>query len=571
MSQTIIQYNYAAPLDIAAVGDFVDELRSQSTREQGGSQVFDSAASADFIGQATSRAADDLGVEMPEKLAILLDELKPAERTRFVGAFLDGVETYEQEHGCNPPPDLLGQAIHNAYATSRDAASKSRELRLILDSATSAHSDTLSLQTNRAIVATLPLWSDVPPFVMFLPADIGSNEAKLAIMSHTAGSTFGRYAENASLNGVSGGDAYLTSRRIHQCAVHATDGTFSGKLTPVQSDEDTCSSGAGDLKLLRGRCQVYIGGKVVAKESSATGSGNSTITGSVTISGTTYTISGTINTDTGVIAGTTSPAIPNTTVIYVEGFIDWERNTAIIPAVNVSAEPFTFYAYPYRAKSRLTIDAATQLQQELRLDPLGESARAIQQQYTMERYYEALQLAKWGSANNAVSLDFDWDTLGVQKARQTLWQESLLPTLFERSQVMAEATQNYGIKYLYVDKFLASQFAGLDSSVFEPSGISARPSVYRLGRLFGQFEVYYTPRFIASSSTASQLLAIGRATDVTRNPVIWGDAVPPMLRQLPSTDDLQDGNAFYARVFGSLNPHSLSSNGFSLVDITSIK
>ena len=73
-----------------------------------------------------------------------------------------------------------------------------------------------------------------------------------------------------------------------------------------------------------------------------------------------------------------------------------------------------------------------------------------------------------------------------------------------------------------------------------------------------------------STGGVSQILCIGRAPDVTRNPIILGDAVPPTVIPLGVTTDAKRGAAFYARNFTSVNPHGPSSQGFAVLNITNV-
>ena len=72
---------------------------------------------------------------------------------------------------------------------------------------------------------------------------------------------------------------------------------------------------------------------MAAVEGNASGSDNSPVSGSISVSGTIYTISGTINTDTGVYALATTPALPATVPVVVEGFIDFERSPELTPTI----------------------------------------------------------------------------------------------------------------------------------------------------------------------------------------------------------------------------------------------
>ncbi|MGH8334380.1 MAG: hypothetical protein ACRER3_08515, partial [Pseudomonas fluorescens] len=72
----------------------------------------------------------------------------------------------------------------------------------------------------------------------------------------------------------------------------------------------------------------------------------------------------------------------------------------------------------------------------------------------------------------------------------------------------------------------------------------------------------------------AQILCVGRATDVTRNPVILGDAVAPIVMPLnpglsPETA-FNSGAAFYARGFTAINPHEPSADAWALLNVTNL-
>jgi len=193
--------------ETAEVAQFVDSLKDNAA--PGG--TFDSAAAADFMATAGSQ---NTGIKIPEKLQAVLDECKDdGDRDRITRAILDGVKVYEEQHGMAVPADVSEQALHLAYATTEDAR---RKYKSVFDSASSNHHDQGSIQPNRAVVSILTTFAEAIPFAHYLPADIGSNEAKLAIVSHQAGNSFGAYAQNDLLDGTHSGGAYVSaSRRAH--------------------------------------------------------------------------------------------------------------------------------------------------------------------------------------------------------------------------------------------------------------------------------------------------------------------------------------------------------------------
>jgi hypothetical protein len=545
-----------------AAGLFVEQLRESAVGQSG---TFDSAAAGDFMGEALNGRTS---AKIPEKLQLLLEELPSEKSGTIMKAVLDGVNNYEAEHGIAAPADLIEQAFHMAYATTDNARAK-----YSLDSASNTHGDQLSLQPNRAQIAILAAFAEAIPFAHYLPADIGSNEAKLAILTHQAGSQYGMYAAGGSMDGVSAGDPFITSKRVDKVTV-ASSAIPTGQLSSVQATRDTCAAVAGGVaavKLLRGRSQVYIKGKVVAREvtSNQNGTGNSTIAGSVTIASTTYTLSGTINTDTGAHAIASSPMLPDGTDIVVEGFIDYERQPEITPNMVTVADTYSLFATPFRVLTQATPDALSQMSNELKIDPYSESIMAIQRQFAIERHYEVLHKALRLGANNTGTFDMAWSTQGAQKTRAQVIQD-MQTVLGAVSQKMAEDTLGFGISCLYVGKYMAAQLQSLPRDIWQSSGLQNRPGIFRLGRLFGIYDVYYTPKIVTDSNSASQILAIGRADDVARNPFVLGDAVAPSVTPLAVGTDLKRGAGFYARNFTEVNPHAPSASGCALISVTNM-
>jgi len=542
---------------------FVAGLKSESMK--GG--AFDSAAAADFVGTALDQAGS---VKVPETLQAVFSEGDDKQARMVTRAILDGAANYERMHGTEAPGDLLEQAMHLAYGTTRDAAKK-----MAMDSATSDSHAALSLQPNRAVVAILSTLSEAIPFAHYLPADLQSNEARLAIMTHQAGSTYGAYTQGGLMDGVSSGDRYISTSREHMCTivmdVGNPTGAITGKLTAIQDTDSTCDPAAGEVPLLRGRSIVYVNGRVAANEVSTSGNGNSSVSGQVEIAGTVHQISGTINTDNGDIALNASPVLPEGNEVLVEGFIDYERDDTLTPRVITNVDIFSLYAKPWRVITTQSIDARTQMSNELGLDPYSEGIIAIQSQFANERHYDVLRKAKRLSVGNQETFDFAWASRGDYKTRADVMRD-LSSVIGKLSQKMANDTMNHGITHLYVGDMMAAIMQGLPLDIWMPSGVSERPGIYRVGRLFGKYDVYYAPKVVmeALDGSSAEIICVGQATDVTRNPFVLGDAVAPTVIPLATNADLKSGAGFYARNFTAVNPHNASSKACARVNITNL-
>ena len=538
----------------AEVAEFVKALQENTVKNG----IFDSADATEFVNETIQRGEG--GAKIPASLDAVFDEAGD-DSAKICKAILDGVQEYRLLHGVDAPSDVVEHAIHLAYSTS-DLARR----RYVTDSASSTHHDQWSLQPNRAVVAILTAIAEAIPFAHYLPADIGSNEAKLAIMSHIAGKEYGLYAEGGLMDGVLSGGQYINSARTHVSFPDGS-GNVAGQIGGIQSDEETSVTVAGNL-ILRGRTTVYVQGLLAAREIESTGTGNSTISGSIEISGTTYQIGGYIQED-GVYALTTTPALPTTIPVTVEGYMDYERTPELTPSIISRVDTFTLYAAPWRVNTSQTIDSRTQMSNELGLDPYSEGVLAIQTQFANERHYDVLYKARRIAANNSADYDFEWASRSATLSRAEIWAD-FAHVLNNVSQQMAIDTLNHGVTHLYVGKNIASQFMALPRTVFEPSGIMERPGIFRIGRLFGRYEVYYTPKGVTETATSGQILCIGRATDVTRNPFVLGDAVAPTVIPLAVNADLKQGAGFYARNYTSVNPHKPSALGCAVINVINL-
>lgn len=524
-----------------------------------GGKVLDSAATADAVQQFNSG-------EMPTRFKALLDKIEDdAQHSRVTRSVLDGIRHYEKMHGVRPSADVIDAAIAQGLAVADGKADIGLPGRMTLDGVGStAHHDPISAQPNRVVIAITSAIAEAIPFATYLPTDIGSNEARLGIVSHQAGSSFGAYAKGALLDGINLGEVYASSER--RVAL-----TVAGDRLSATGGIFTTVGGATTLKLLRGRSIVFVNGFPCAVENpnvSASVS-NSPISGSVVLGGNTHTISGTVTVATGAFALTFSPALPVGTVVEAEGYIDFEDQPTLAPEIITQVNTYALYATPLRVIMRQTVDSQTQYSNEIGLDLLSESLMAGRNQVAMERHYSALKKLKSLAVVNAKDYDFDATAQLALKPRAQIWQD-FGAVLGVVDQQMAENTMDHGISHIYVCKNVKAQLESLPNDIWEGSGLTARPGIYRIGRLFGRFEVYYTPKGLTETATTSEMLCIGRSPQVARCPLVLGDAVPPTIIPLAVGADLVRGSALYARQITQVNPHQPSAMGAALITVTNL-
>lgn len=545
----------------------------KSTREVA---AFLDAVSPQFEGGASGQAVLDSvrntsGVSVPKGLDELLGNMTSGDEHRVLDSVQAGLSHYQTEHGCLPTADVVEAAIQQGQSAFRGIDGRGQ----ILDSSTSSHHDQLSLQPNRAVVAILSAIAEAIPFAAYLPVDIQSNQSKLAILSHIAGSAYGDYPLNSIMDGSSAGEVYTSSSRIVRLV---TSGAlpWAGKFSQTNDAADhgySDSAGTG-VPVLRGRTIVFIKGIPVGLEPTSGSAAASPVSGSATIGGIDYTITGTITIATGVLSITGCTASSGGIVslpVTAQAFVDYEASPALIPKLLVRADVYDIYANPWRVMTGITIDAIGQLRNELGIDANSEALLAIRTQMALERHYQALRMASSLGINNTVAYDFQYSTQILQKTRAQVWQD-FASVIANADQKMANDTMDHGITHLYVPAFVAAQMLSLPPELFQPSGITLRPSIYRVGRLFGKYEVYYSPKVATQNAglTQATIVAVGRSSQVARCPIVLGDAVAPTFLPLNMQTDLVNNAAMYARDFTVVNPHTPSALGCALINITNL-
>jgi hypothetical protein len=435
--------------------------------------VFDSASAASAV-----MGGGESGVTAP---AILTELIGLADdEGKVVKAIFDGVRNYQTQHGFLPTGDIILSAVHQAHT--------------LLDSATNLHHDQISLAPNAPVIAILGALAEACPFAGYLPADRGSNEARLIIVTHQAGSNYGDYNQGDLMDGIAQGGSYMASSRTIDLA--APNDTTNYKFVFTQQ-----TNGGNTNILLRGRSIIYVNGLVAATEVT---NGPSTlasvpIVGHINLNGTDYALSGTVNPGTGTIQVQPVPGFPDGTVVSAETFVDYEADASVTPRMQVQAQMFPLFAAPYRAIYQVTPESRSQFANEVGVDAGAEAMLSVRGQFSMERHYDALRKAKMiAKFQNSREFDFEYSVQIQQKVRAQIWQD-FAAVIGLASQQMAEDTADHGITHIYVTKSVAAQFRSMPQELFVSSGIVDRPGIYRVGRLFGQFEVYYSPKIVNES------------------------------------------------------------------------
>lgn len=544
---------------------FVEALSTEANK--GG--TFDSAVAGEFAKSALNGKT----VQIPDRLQAILDDVGEKSAPALMSVLLDGVNEYKRRHGRKPSGDVLLNAMHVGATLTREG----RKLAGVsLDSATQDHHDQLSLHPSGPAIGLMTAIAQAIPFAGYAPVDMKSNEGRIIIVNHQSANAAGTYAKDASLDGTASGEPFLSSVRALKVASSgmANDhyvGTFRAKMTDYQ----TADGASAAVKVLRGRTNVYVAGLPVARDSAA-GSGTSAVSGVASIAGTDYVIGGSVDPSAGTFDITSTPALPAGVrdEVVVEAVIDFEDGQEALTArVGVKATTYQIFANPDRGIITASIDSQTQFENETGFSPLAHGSEIARIQWYNERHYRALRYLKRVATlnGNVGTFNFDWTNFGQQKTRAQIWGD-FMAVLGAVSQKMALETVDHGVTHLYVPANVAVQMKALPAEIFTPSGLSEQAGIYRVGRLFGTYEVYYCPKtdICAEGSSTGTILCIGTSASTARNPIVVGDVVAPVFTPRGVGDDMKQGYNYYSRGFTTVNPHKPSALGAALINVTNL-
>jgi hypothetical protein len=549
---------YAPDTTLAADEQKVNELLRLS---RAGGAMLDSTSptAVTAIGEALKNPDDML----PARMAPLMAAVDEKHRPQVLASLLDGIRRFEYEHGFVPSADMIDSALAQGLSVAEGSTVLLNGVTL--DSVSSSMQSTpLSHQPNRIAVAICGGLAESLPIGAYLPSDLSSNESKLAIVNTTAGSNFGAHKDGDILDGVNSGQHYISPERtvVPQIAGDRASATFAFKT-------DLAGAGAG-VPLLPTRTYVKVNGLKVAIEINPNANTDDRqIAGQLTFEGAKYAISGSVSYKVGTGTLAFNPALPAGVSPKVVAFIDYEAKPELAPSIKTKAESFSLYCAEYRVLMQTAPGARSQAQNELGADFLTVAVNSARRQQANERYYLALEKLREVAAITGKMFDFDAANQLLQKSRAQRWRD-FAAFMGEVDQEVANNTMEYGISYLFVGAKGASNFRTMGADDFTPSGVQARPGVYRVGRYKNQYDVYYTPRHVNETDTDLEMLAIGRAAQVARNPIVFSDAMAPTLIPLGILSDLKSGAALYGRNLTEINPHELSAMGCALITVKNV-
>lgn len=604
----------AAMIETQSTRRFMDFLlKTEKTPSSQQVAAFDSMLASYHGGRAQGVA--DLPVSM-QRIITHEDMQGGALQSMFDGLY-DGIAEYRKRNGgdnphamavasalCDASLQLGGAENQENSKCTFDHSTAKHETQY--DSLTLGHHESLSVVPASVQVVIAYGISNALPLVTMLPNPTGSNELPIVFGSAVAGSNMGVVRRGDLMDGGNAGMPYLENRHTLTMEMGAT-GAYSltsyVAYTPALRADGTTKfvvdKAFMKAPFLGGRVVIRVKGVEVANDKNR----NHPTIGSIStlqplpkvkIGVDTFVVtSATANLDTyeiNVQFDLTNGVQPAADDVTVELIFDYERKDPAT-GIQILREPSTdmvfsfssIFAHPSRSRSTATIDAVTQLANEL-----GINWYAAVQAITMQRYYfEQTGRLLRTAVNMCLSnqdpvkgrvVTFDFTTNGVSPINIASAFSKINITLgMARTRLSKAINIAIGGYDLYVSDRGAAFFSGLDGTNYEPTTqvYGDQYSVYRIGTLKNSgANVYYVPDSMgvfnetALASTASALM-VPRTSIPAQAPFVGMVAVPPMILS-------SNGNAFeqdiamYSRMAADVNPIDRFSNQFILIQLTNL-
>lgn len=543
--------------------------------------------------------------ELPQSLQrILANEHMQKDKQAIFDGLSDGIIEYKRRNG-GDMPNAYAVAAALTTAAAMFGGEKQDPDQPTFDSLTLGHHESLSIvPAITSIVIAYGIASSLP-IVSMLPNPTGSNELPIVYGTAVAGMDMGVMRRGDAMDGDQAGMPYLEN--IH---IVNMDSVGVGEFevvshvaydAVVRADKTTkfvVDTTSAIAPFLGGRVTVFVKGLPIANDSNrnhATTKGSTALQAldPVTVGNKTYIFTqGVANLDTHKVTvkfDTVNGDAPDAEDVSVELIFDYERKdnngNKILrePSTDLEFLHRSIYAHPSRSRSTATIDAITQLANELGLNWFGAVQTIAMQRYYFEQTGRLLRTAvnlclsnQDPQSGRLVTFNFIKDGIGHQTIAEAF---SNIRMTFQKARTRLSRVINMPIAGydIYVSDNGAAFFSGMDDQYYEPTNepYGDQSSVYRIGRLRNSgANVYYVPESMGVfnedlNSTTAYALISPRPSTPAQAPFVGMIAVPPMV--LTSNPDAYEKDvAMYSRMAAQINPIPRYSNQFILVEMINI-
>ena len=596
----------AAIFDVAAHKEVQATRRLMRFLENKGSSS-DQVAAFDSMLASHKQGRDVAMSELPESLQRILNSKYMAEDKQAVFDGLeDGIIEFKRRNGGEMPSEYaLAAALTTAAAPFGGGEKQDQNAEYTFDSLSLGHHEALSVVPAATQVIIAYGISNSLPLLSMLPNPMGSNELPIVYGTATAGLDMGVMRRGELMDGDKAGMPYLENR--HTLTMKkASAGVFTLESHVAYTAEKrgdktvkfTVDETSSLAPFLGGRVSVMVKGIEIANDryrDHSTKGGRSVLQSPdpVEIGADTYIVTTAVaDLDTHTIAvnfDTTNGVDPDADDVSVELVFDYERkdsngnNILREPSVDMEFLHRSIYAAPHRSRSTASIDAITQLSNELGINWYGAAQTIAMQRYYFEQTGRLLRTAfnmclSDQNAKTGRVVTFDFNKTGVSPTNLADAFSNINITLGLARTRLSRAINTAIAGYdLYVSDRGAAFFSGMGGQNYESTGVpfGDQYSVYRIGRLKNNgANVYYVPSSMGvfdeeTDTTTAHALLVPRAITPAQAPFVGFTAVPPMVLTSNATAFEKDV-AIYSRMAGEVNPLPRYRNQCMLIEMINL-
>ena len=505
-----------------------------------------------------------------------------------------------------PSAHVLAAALSTAAMPFGGGSKQDPSDKHTFDSLSLSHHESLSVVPAATQVVIAYGISNSLPIVTMLPNPTGSNELPIVYGTTVAGSNMGVMRVGDKMDGDKAGMPYLENRHTitMQAGVAAGEFTLTSRAAytadtaPNKTIRFLIDESSQIAPFLGGRVAVMVKGIEVANDRSrnhATKSGKSMLQSlePLVLGADTYIVKSAIaDLDThkiDVVFDIVAGATPVFGDVSVELIFDYERKDdqqrKILrePSTDVDFTHHSIYAFPSRSRSTATIDAITQLSNELGINWRAAAQAVATQRYYFEQTARLLRTAVnmcYGNQDpktgRVIVFDFKKDGIMPTKIADAFSNISITLGL-ARTRLSTAINSAIGGYDLYVSDRGAAFFSGLGGENYEATGVAFgdQYSVYRIGRLkSSNANIYYVPASMgvfnesADLTTAKALIA-PRPMQPAQAQFVGMIAVPPMVLT-SKADPYEEDVAIYSRMAADVNPIPRYRNQCMIVEMINL-
>lgn len=575
---------------VAQTNQFLKEADKHAKSNQGIQQCFDS------INQDQSKVAYAMPLslrQLTQSKLFAKNQYGDHKHHIFDGLEI-GLQLYKKRHGGEMPSMQNMAAIFDSVVQGFTEHSTDPIVKKMFDSLNYEHHEALSVVREQVKVTLINMISHNLPLVALLPNAMGSNEVPLLYARNTANMTHAAMKKGEYLDGERSGLPYF--HNYHTVTMEKADNVFSLDIHQAYREEKQ-SNGTLIFKMdktspkvpfLGGRVSIYVKGVEVANDNHLnhpTSNGISSL--SQLEQNSPYKITSAqadLDNHRVTVTFDNSGTVPAENEVEVMYHLDYERKDSkgerLIsePGLDITFQRASIYATPFRAKLSASIDAITQMQNELGLSWNGAFLAVVQQRKLLEQNATLLREQVKSCLSDAKHVHlYDTQKAGVQFDNL----ESLIRTVritIGRAKTKLAGILNFpvGAVDIFVDDIGAAYFSGLSSDLYSPTGVSYgdHTSTYRIGTLISEnVNVYYVPKSLGvfgnTAENATNMLMLPRPTDPAISPFVGHIAVPMMMLNA-TPDPFEQVIGVYSRTAERRNPYPRFSNQGMLIQMINI-